>query len=266
MLTRKLSKYYAVFLVSLKNHTVYFNDIIWSNIIYIIRVLVIVLMLKAIYSTKASNNIWYSLQELCWSLIFVQALVTSKPRISDEVSNEIKSGQIAKYLLNPISYVDFKFLEHFARFIYNLTISIFVWLILGFLMLWSIDTSINWFVAGMILVFLAIFINFFSYMLIWLSAFFISDAEWLRTIYWALERVFAWNILPIPMFPLLLQTLIFYSHFAYTWYTAWLIFVRFDSNTFIRYLYMEIIWSLFFYLACVFVYKKALKKLVINWW
>ncbi|EKE28440.1 MAG: ABC transporter permease protein [uncultured bacterium (gcode 4)] len=263
---KTILKYYSIFLISLRNHVVYIYDIIGFNAIYIIRVFVIILMLKAIYSLKASSYIWYSLQEVSWALIFVQALVTSKPKISDEVSHEIKSGEITKYLLNPISYIDYKFLEHLARFVYNLTIAISTWLVLWYLLLWGIETSFKWFLAWMILVFWAIFVNFFSYMLIGLSAFFNWDSDWIRSIYSSLEKLFAWNVLPIPMFPIFLQTFIFWSHFAYTWYTAGLIFVRYDTQVFLRYLLMEIIWSLFFYLACIIAYKKGLKKLVINWW
>ena len=65
----------------------------------------------------------------------MQALVTSNPRISDEVNAEIKDGQITKYLIYPLSYVDYKFLEHFSRFAYNLTFTLLIGFGVGYLML-----------------------------------------------------------------------------------------------------------------------------------
>lgn len=260
-----MKKYLNIIAISFKWHTVYIYDVLWVNLTYILRVLIIVFLYKAMYKLNSSASIWYSLDELCWSLIFVQALVTSKPRISDDVWQEIKTGQVTKYMLYPVSYVTYKFLENISRFLYSLIVSLVIWFILWFILLGSIKTSIPWFFAWLILVFGAMLINFFWYMLVWLSAFFFEDSEWVRIMYASLDRLFWWNILPIPMFPQALQSIIFKSPFAYAGYTAWLIFVRYDQARFIEFFSMQLLWSLLLYWSCVFVYRIALKKLTVNW-
>ena len=103
----------------------------------------IVFLYKAIYSVSGTASInGYSIEELIRSLIFVQAIVTSKPRISEEIGSDIKSGKIGVFLLNPISYIGFKFFEHMPRFLYNLSITLGIGFVVGFLFIGSINTSI----------------------------------------------------------------------------------------------------------------------------
>lgn len=264
---KDLKKYLSILWISYKNLTVHKYDILGLNIVFVIRIVVIVSLYKAIYSVGWfwNKNSEYSLQELSWALIFVQALVISKPRITEEINNEVKWWKIVTYLLNPGSYIMYKFLEHFSKFFYNLVIAIFVWIIIWYLLLGSINISFYWFIWWISLLILAMLINFFWYMMIGLISLFIEDSNWFRTMYSAIDRLFAGNILPIPFFPLIFQRVIFLSPFAYTWYTAWLMFVRFDSVKFLNYFLMTIIWSVIYISICNFMYYKAKQKLVINW-
>ncbi|MEI8007930.1 MAG: hypothetical protein WCI00_00315 [bacterium] len=63
---------------------------------------------------------------MTWALIFVQAVVRAKYRITEDVNLDIKTGKIAIYLLNPISYISYKFFESFSKSLYNLAISMVI--------------------------------------------------------------------------------------------------------------------------------------------
>lgn len=264
---KALRKNIQLFLIAYRSYSVYLYDILGINITYILRVIIIVFLYKAIYNVGGTWNAigWYTLEELSWALIFVQALVVSKPRITQEINTDVQWWKIVAYLLNPISYVTYKFNEHFSRFIYNIGISLTIWLILWYLLLGSIHTSVFGILGGIILVVGSMLISFFWYMMVGLSALFIEDSEGFRTIYSAIDRLFAGNILPIPFFPMVFQQIIFLSPFAYTGYTAWLIFVRFETHTFLHYLGMEILWSGIYIGICYFMYHQASKRLIINW-
>lgn len=264
---KALRKNIQLFLIAYRSYSVYFYDILGINITYVFRVIIIVFLYKAIYKVGwVSNTVgWYSLEELSWALIFVQALVVSKPRITQEINADVQWWKIVAYLLNPISYVTYKFNEHFSRFIYNIGISLAIWLVVWYFLLGSIHTSVFGILGGTILVIGAMLISFFGYMMIGLTALFIEDSNGFRTIYSAIDRLFAGNILPIPFFPIFFQQIIFASPFAYTGYTAWLIFVRFESSAFLHYLGMEILWSCIYIGICYLMYQRASKRLIINW-
>lgn len=263
---KKIKKYIAIILISYQNYTIFLFDIIWKNIIYIIRVLIILTLYKAIYRYSWSNFTNYTLEQVSWWLIFVQSIVTAKPLVSSEIWDEVKTWKISNYLLNPISYVYYKFIVNITQFSYNLVINLSIWLILGFLYLWWIQTSIFWILWWFILVIWSMIIQYFANFCIWISAFYIEDNEWVRLIYNFLDRLFWWNILPIPFFPIFIQNIIYLSPFAYTWYTSWLIFAKFEINTFLFYLAVQFVWIIIFITISNLIYSHAKKYLVINWW
>ena len=109
----------------------YIPDIVGINIIYILRLFVIICFYKAIYAINPGNLInGYTLEQVTRALIFVQAIVVAKYRITEDVNIDIKTGKIATYLLNPINYISYKFFESFSKSLYNLAISLSIGLML----------------------------------------------------------------------------------------------------------------------------------------
>ncbi|EKE29841.1 MAG: protein of unknown function DUF990 [uncultured bacterium (gcode 4)] len=262
----KLKKYFSILHISYRSYTVFFYDILGKNIIYILRVLIILTLYKAIYKMWWSQHTGYTLEQVGWWLIFVQSLVTSKTDISWEITQEVKSGNIVSYLLNPISYVWYKFVSNITQFSYNLSINLAIGFILGYFYLSWIPFSLPWALWWFILLVGSMLMQFLAFMIIWLFAFHIEDTNWLKMIYGFLDRLFWWNILPIPFFPLSVQQIIYLSPFAYTWYTAWLIFAKFEMSTFIYYISVQSIWILFYIAVINVMYNRSRKRLEINWW
>lgn len=263
---KTLQKYFAILQIAYKNHAVYFYDILGTNWIFVMRVVVIIFLFKLIYSMKWWAISGYTIEEISWALIFAQILVKSRPAINIEINEEVQSGKIATYLLTPISYIWFKFFENFSKFIYNTIIWIAFWLVIWYSFFWEISTSPSWILGWIILLIGAMFVSYFWYMMIWLTSFFVEDNEWFRFIYQKLDMLFWWNILPIPFLPLFMQQIAFISPFAYAWYTAGLIFSKFQLDKFLLYLAIQSFWAIFLILVCTWLYNKWRTKLVTNWW
>ena len=206
----------------------------------------------------------YSIDSVVRALIFVQAVVVSKSRITDEINSDIKTGKIAIHLLNPINYVWFKFLEFFPKFVYNFCISCGVGLVLGFLFLGGISTSLPGIAGAIILVLGGMLIAFFGYMMIGLLGFYTEDNEAFRLIYGKIDMFFGGNILPIPFMPLILQTIALSLPFFHSGYTAGLIFSHFTMDKFLLYLGIQIIRVVVFISACLLIFSHAIKRLTIN--
>ncbi len=263
----KIKKHLAIFSIAYKNYSVYIYDILGINITYVLRLTVILFMYKSIYAMGWSWIInWYSITEISWALIFVQAIVVSKSRITDEINIDIKTWKIGVHLLNPIWYISYKFFECFPKSIWNLCISLSIWLWLWAAFLWWISTSREWIIWWVILLLWGLFINFFWYMVTWLLWFYTEDNDSFRLLYSKMD-LFLWgNILPIPFMPTILQTIAFASPFAYAGYTAWLMFTNFSKINFFHYLTIQIIRIIIFIIVCNLIYNHAKKKLTINWW
>ena len=262
-----LKKYFQILFISYKNHTFYFYDFLWNWIIFILRIIIISLLFKSIYAHSQTDIIsWFTVIELSIALVFAQTIAVSKPTIWQQIDSDIKSGKISSYMLNPISYIWFKFFENISTFLFNSLVFLPLWLWIVFLMFWYLPLDIFWILWAIILFLWALFINFFWYMIVWLIAFFTEDSESFRWIYSKADMIFWWNILPLPFLPGLMFKLAYILPFAYSWYTAWLVFSSFETNTFLEYFIIQWIWIFIFIILCSTIYYFARKKLTINWW
>ena len=260
-----MQRYLSIFLTAYKNHHVYLADIVGMNVIFVLRIIVIITLYRAIFEMSGGVNVGgYSLEQLSWALIITQAIVTSKPKTTTEISSEIKTGKIVTYLLNPVSYVWFKFFQGFSQFFWNIIPGLIIWGIVGILFLGFPSTSVAGFFWSLVLIIGGMFVSFFGYMLIGLCSFFMEDSEALRWIYSKFDMVFGGNMLPLPFLPPLLQTFAFFSPFAASGYTAGLVFIGFDAQKFALYLGIQLVWIFIYIAACLWLYEFARQRLVVN--
>jgi len=262
-----MKKILSILYASYKNYTTYIPDIIWINIIFVLRIIVISVLYKYLYLNFWVNNqiAWYSLDQLMYAVIIAQLTSTSKPRISDEIELDVKSWKVASYLLNPFNYVYFKFLEFFPIFIHNIVIGLVLWLSIWYLVIWSFPITLWWIVWWIILLIWSMLTVFFWYMVIGIISFYVEDNEPFRFIYSKFDMILWWNLLPLPFMPAFMQTIAYASPFAYFWYTTWLVFSNFELFTFLKYLSIQMIWLIINLSICLSLYNHAKNKLTINW-
>lgn len=149
-----MNKYLSIFVIAYKNHHVYLANILGMNMIFVLRVLVIITLYRAIFELSGGNGSigGYSIEQLSWALIVTQVLVTSKPKTTSEISMEIKTGKIVIYLLNPVSYIWFKFFQGFSQFLGNIIPGLIIGFIIGVLTLGVPHTSIAGIFGSLILI------------------------------------------------------------------------------------------------------------------
>lgn len=263
-----MKKIFSILLTAYKNYIIYLSDIIWVYLILILRLIVIITLYKYLYSHYSINGLisWYNLVQITYAVIIAQIVSTSKPKIVDEISQDVKTWKIQIYMLNPINYILFKFLEFFPIFMQNVIFGLIFWLSLWFLSTGTFPITFISFFAWILLLIWSMFVVFFSYLFIWLLAFYTEDVEAFRFVYSKLDMIFWWNILPIPFLPTILQTIAYASPFAYFWYTSWLIFSSFNLLNFVKYFSVQMIWLSITIFSCFYLFSKASNKLSINWW
>lgn len=262
-----MKKILWLLVMAYRNYIAYIPDIIWVNIIFVIRIIVIVTLYKFLYWNYSTNSLisWYTLAQITYAVIIAQMISTAKPRIVDEISHDVKTWKIWIYFLNPINYILFKFLEFFPIFMQNVVFWLIFGLIIGFIMVWIIPLTIPWFFAWILLLFWSMLISFFSYLFIWLLSFYTEDVEAFRFIYSKFDMILWWNILPIPFLPWIIKTIAYLSPFPYFWYTSWLVFTSFNLQTFLQYFWIQMFWLIITLSSCILIFNKAKMKLTINW-
>lgn len=263
-----MQKILSILITAYKNYIVYIPDIIWVNIILILRLIVIITLYKYLYASYSNNDLiaWYTITQITYAFIIAQVISNSKPRVVDEISQDVKSWKVWVYLLNPINYILFKFLEFFPIFMQNVVFWLIFGLSIWFIMMWSFPLTITWFFAWLLLLIWSMLVVFFSYTFIGIFAFYTEDVEAFRMIYSKFDMILGWNLLPIPFLPIILQNIAYASPFAYFWYTSWLIFTSFNFDNFLKYFSIQMFWLTLTMFSCFWLFNKASRKLTINWW
>jgi ABC-type uncharacterized transport system permease subunit len=149
--------------------------------------------------------------------------------------------------------------------LYNISIWLSIWLILGFLIVWEFPITLWWVLTWIITLFLSMLAYFFWYMAIWLLAFYTEDVEAFRLIYSKGIMILWWNLIPIPFLPTIIQNIAYLTPFPYFWYTTGLLFARFEFEKFYKYIIIQGFWVIVMIFICILLYNHAKNKLTINW-
>lgn len=262
---KTLKKYLYIIYISYKNYTVYSYDILGKFFNFWLRVVVIILLYRLVFNTYGTQN-WFGFEQATWAVIFAQIVISSNVRVNTEIDSDIKTWKISVQLLNPLSFVVFKFLEFYPKFLFNATFLFVEWLFIWYFFLWFSKFSVGWLIAWLFMMIWSLLLMFLGYIIIWLLGFYTEDSEAFRWIYSKMTMIFGWNILPIKFLPWVLQTFAYASPFAYTWYTAWNMIVDFNYIVFLKSFGMMSLWIIIYMIIINLIYTSAIKKLNINGW
>jgi ABC-type uncharacterized transport system permease subunit len=124
-------KYWQLFRISVKQRHVFVFNAASSLFSYAIRIFLIVTLFRYLNAHSPQMFAEYSVLELSWALIFAQIGAIAVPKFSAEISDDVKSGKVSAYLLNPISYPVFKAFETLSGIFHDLLFLIFAAVAIG---------------------------------------------------------------------------------------------------------------------------------------
>lgn len=258
-------KYWHLFLISLRQRNVFLFDVLSSLFSYSIRIFLVITLYRYLNAHASADSFGgYSVRDLSWGLIFAQIATVGMPNLSWEISEDVKSGKIAVYLLNPVKYPAFKALEVLSGAFSNLLVMTVLALGIGAAFAGLPELSLAS-VAGSLFLLVGSFVIFaLLHLLIGLLSFVLEEVQPIRWIVWKFNLLLGGNILPITFFPPWLQTVAYASPFAYTGYTAGLTFARFNPESFLRYALTQALWIAILVSVTAATYSYFSRRLVAN--
>ena len=258
-------KYWHLFLVSLKQRNVFVFDVLSSLFSYSIRIFLVITLYRYLNANADPASFGgYSVRDLSWGLIFAQIATVGMPNLSWEISEDVKSGKIAVYLLNPVRYPIYKALEVLSGAFSNLVVMTVLALCIGAAFAGLPQISIASVAGSLVLLVGSFFIFSLLHLIIGLLAFVLEEVQPIRWIVWKLNLLLGGNILPVSFFPPWLQTVAFASPFAYTGYTAGIVFARFEPESFLRFLAVQTIWIVTLGSVVALTYSYFSRRLMAN--
>jgi ABC-2 type transport system permease protein len=261
---RKPAKYWAVFGTQLQNAAAYPLDLAARSLSIVLFMVIFFGLWRATYAAQGAERIaGFSLGDTLWYLMLAETIVLSRPRMAQQIAQQVKDGSIAYLLNKPYSFLLYQAASSLGdsalRMIFNaLAGATVVWLMVG-------PPPAPW---GLPLVLVAValgwLIDFCVAALLGLTAFFAEEVAAFEWIYNKLLFLLGGLLIPLDFFPEWLRQVAHALPFAAAIYGPARLFVSPDLGAFLSLLAAQLAWLTGLALLASLAYRRGTAYLSIN--
>lgn len=230
----------------------------------IAEVLVLILMWSAIYASGGGIIKGFTLNEMI-SYVLIGNFCTAAVRnfLPSFVSRDINEGRLSTFLVKPISYIKYVFLNELGRCflstITSLTSQLIV--ILFFLNKLFLNSDIRYLSLILVMIILAFITELLIGFLIGTIAFWTDEVDGIDATLSRIKRFFSGGYFPLSLLPFTLATISMYLSFQYSFFApAQLYLKKMDLSAGLQGLMIQVVWIIILSLVVKVVWKKGLRK------
>jgi len=221
-------------------------------------------MWTAIYNSGSGIIKGFSLNEMI-TYVLVGNIFAAIIRnfLPSGVSRDINSGRLSMFLVKPISYIKYTFMNEIGRvgFITLSTIGTLGIILFFFLDRVVLNTDWRYIVLIICMLFLALIIELLLGFLVGTIAFWTEEVDGVLFSADRIKRFFAGGYFPLSLLPVTLATISTYLPFAYSFFVpAQLYLKKIDLQAGIIGLGIQLVWIVLLSTILSMVWKKGLKR------
>lgn len=259
-------KYSEISKITMSNSLVYFWNFLSKNLFFVFIMFIYLMLWKTIYVQKGTATIGgLSLSAMIWYLICTELVTLSRTDMHNQVNEDVKTGNIAYLLNKPYNYVLYCFSYYVGEVSVKLLANGLVGLAIGLL---YAGTLKGFSIAHLPFIILSLLIgctlNFFIYLTLALTSFWIEDNTAFFWIYSKLVFTLGGMLVPIELFPRWLQEVAHYLPFAYVTYVPARLAVDFSFTAFTTQFSIQVLYLVIFFVLAMSLYRKGAKNLNVN--
>jgi ABC-2 type transport system permease protein len=199
---RAPGKYWAIFQASVASSLAYITEIAFRAVVLVALMVIFVQLWQTMYSTQASSRLGaFTIRDIIWYLALVETLATSVPALNRRVDGEVRSGDLAYLLGRPCNYVFYQYACYLGERVVRLAMALLVASTLALIFVGPPPVSFWGLLAGPLVIFLSISIDFGALFAIGLLAFWTEETESFALIYSRLVLVLGGVLVPLELFP-----------------------------------------------------------------
>ncbi|MES2470820.1 MAG: ABC-2 family transporter protein [Patescibacteria group bacterium] len=229
-----------------------------------VEVLVVVLMWTAIYSNEMGTIKGFSMEEMItYVLVGNLCAVAARNFLTSYVSRDIELGRLSTFLIKPISYIKYVFVNELGRMFLSTIISVTTQaaIIVFFANKIVFNTDIRYLGIIVVMVFLAFIMELLLSFSIGMIAFWTDEVDGIYTTIERVKRFFAGGYFPLSLLPASLAVASSYLPFAYSFFIpAQLYLKKIDLAQGIKGLVVQVVWIILLSLILAFIWKRGLKR------
>ena len=258
-------KYWFIWKISISEALVYFLDFVGRSGFFAFIMAIYLFLWKAIYAQGDSVLDGFNLEMMIWYLVFTEMITLSTTDYYREISDDVKSGQIAYLLNKPYHYVAYCYFNQMGKIMVRLLVNFLVGFIVALCFVGPLDGMTPFSLAFTLLgVILGISINFFMNFALALTAFWVEENTPFRWVFQKLVFTLGGMLLPLDLFPLWLQKISIHLPFAYITYAPAKLGVAFSFSYAGQVIFGQLAYLVASILLTLFVFSKGVKKLNVN--
>ena len=228
------------------------------------EVLVLVLMWTAIYSGGSGMVKGFTLNEMItYVLVGNLCAVAVRSFLPALVARDIEEGRLSMFLVKPIPYIKYVFLNELGRIFLSTALSLVSQMCVILFFLDRIFINSDWRYIGLILVmlFFAFIIELLIGFLIGTIAFWTEEVNGLQTTLERIKRFFSGGYFPLSLLPVYLITASKYLPFQYSFFApAQLYLKKVDLRQGLEGILIQIVWVVLLSLIVRLVWRMGLRK------
>lgn len=263
---KRLNKYCKIAKTSISNNIVYFWDFFGRNVFFMFIMFIYLMLWNAIYLQKGENVLGgLTINDMIWYLVVTELVTLSRSNIFNQINEDVKGGAIAYQLNKPYSYIAYCFSNSFGETFTKLVTNSIAGIMVGLVFVGPLkDFSIGSLPFIILSLGAGCCLNFFIYMSLALTAFWIEENSAFFWIYSKLVFTLGGMLLPIDMFPEWLQGISRYLPFAYVTYTPARLAVDFSIGRFVQGFSIQMAYIGAFILISVLLYRRGVRNVNVN--
>ncbi|MFH1276203.1 MAG: hypothetical protein ABIH82_03755 [Candidatus Woesearchaeota archaeon] len=259
-----ITKYFEIGKLTFFNSFVYIIDFLATSIFIAVIIFILTNLWKVVFSGSTGVIEGFTIGMMIWYLVMTESLVISPGRVVEEIGDEIQSGDIAQYLNKPYNYFMFKYASNMGSTLIKFLLTFVIGGIVALIFVGTLEFNLIYLPIILILVFLALTLNFLIMGLLGIFALWLEDSKGIYFVYTKIVFVIGGMLLPLDLFPTGLAKISKLLPFSYIAYHPAKTFVMFSWQQAINTIIGQIIWIIIFLLILALFYKIIIRKICIN--
>ena len=261
-----MRKYLYIYKATLIENLSYITNILLGFINFIVMMFVFLNLWEYMYSDSSQIINGYTMEQMIWYVLITETLWfgSRNKTLMKQISQDIKSGNIAYNINKPYNYVFYIIAKHLGE----ITIKFIAFAIIGTLIGTVFVGPIqNFNFANLpliiITVLLGVLINSVLRVAISLISFWIEDSTPFHWVYDKLILVIG-TLFPVEMFPEFLRPIIQCTPIFVVTYGPAKLLIDFSMKKFMQVLGAQIIYLIAAFALVIIMYERGVKKLNVN--
>jgi ABC-2 type transport system permease protein len=188
--------------VTLATQTVYLGEIAVRTVFLATVLYIFVQLWTVTYEAMGRQTVaGFSVAQMIWYLTLTESILISRPRVSREIDQDVRSGDVAYQLIRPYDYVLFRLAAYLGERALRFGSCLAIGTVLALLYVGPIELSPTALLAAGLVVLIGTVVDFLGAVAIGLCAFWVEDTQPLQLLYDRAIMLLGGLLLPLELFP-----------------------------------------------------------------